>query len=92
MEVFSRIGTKSGKNKTYGLKWKSPKNVGTKSDFIPFFINESISPNSNIIITTYPCIYLYIQQFGTNNMKFDLQNWLSSAMVSLAKCNEELTI
>ena len=35
MEVFSRIGTKSGKNKTYGLKWKSPKNVGTKSDFSP---------------------------------------------------------
>ena len=57
-----------------------------------FLINESISPNSNIIITTYPCIYLYIQQFGTDNMKFDLQNWLSSAMMSLAKCNEELTI
>ena len=36
MEAFSRIGTKSGKNKTYGLKWKSPKNVGTKSDFFPF--------------------------------------------------------
>ena len=35
MEVFSRIGTKSGKNKTYGLKWKSPKNVGTKSGFLP---------------------------------------------------------
>ena len=37
MEAFSRIGTKSNKNKTYGLKWKSPKNVGTKSDFSPFF-------------------------------------------------------
>ena len=35
MEAFFRIGTKSGKNKTKGLKWKSPKNVGTKSDFIP---------------------------------------------------------
>ena len=35
MEAFSRIGTKSGKNKTYGLKWKSHENVGTKSDFIP---------------------------------------------------------
>ena len=35
MEAFSRIGTKSGKNKTYGLKWKSPKNVGTKSGFSP---------------------------------------------------------
>ena len=37
MEAFSRIGTKSGKNKTYGLKWKLPKIVGTKSDFLPFF-------------------------------------------------------
>ena len=37
MEAFSRIGTKNGKNKTYGLKWKSPKNVGTKSDFSPTF-------------------------------------------------------
>ena len=35
MEVFSRIGTKSGKNKTKGLKWKSLKNVGTKSGFLP---------------------------------------------------------
>ena len=35
MEAFSRIGTKSGKNKTQGLKWKSPKNVGTKSSFSP---------------------------------------------------------
>ena len=35
MEAFFRIGTKSGKNKTQGLKWKQPKNVGTKSDFIP---------------------------------------------------------
>ena len=35
MEAFSRIGTKSSKNKTYGLKWKSPKNVGTKSGFSP---------------------------------------------------------
>ena len=35
MEAFSRIGTKSGKNKTQGLKWKSHENVGTKSDFIP---------------------------------------------------------
>ena len=31
--MFFRIGTKSGKNKMYGLKWESPKNVGTKSDF-----------------------------------------------------------
>ena len=36
IEAFSRIWTKSGKNKTYGLKWKSPKNVGTKSGFSPF--------------------------------------------------------
>ena len=35
IEAFSKIGTKSGKNKTYGLKWKSPKNVGTKSGFSP---------------------------------------------------------
>ena len=35
MEAFFKIGTKSGKNKTQGLKWKSPKNVETKSDFIP---------------------------------------------------------
>ena len=35
MEAFSRIRTKSGKNKTYGLKWKSPKNIGTKSGFFP---------------------------------------------------------
>ena len=35
MEAFSRIGTKSGKNKTYRLKWKSLKNVGTKNDFSP---------------------------------------------------------
>ena len=34
MEAFSRIGTKSGKNKTQGLKWKLHENVGTKSDFI----------------------------------------------------------
>ena len=34
MKAFSRIGTKSGKNKTQGLKQKSPKNVGTKSDFL----------------------------------------------------------
>ena len=33
MEAFFRIETKSGKNKTYGLKWKSPKNVGIKSGF-----------------------------------------------------------
>ena len=38
MEAFFRIGTKSGKNKTQGLKWKSHENVGTKSDFIPIFI------------------------------------------------------
>ena len=35
MEAFSRIETKSNKNKTYGLKWKSPKNIGTKSGFLP---------------------------------------------------------
>ena len=35
IEAFSRIGTKSGKNKTYGLKWKTPKNVGTKNSFSP---------------------------------------------------------
>ena len=35
MEAFSRIGTKNGKNKTQGLKWNSPKNVGTKSGFSP---------------------------------------------------------
>ena len=43
MEAFFRIGTKSGKNKTYGLKWKSPKNVGTKSDFIPNFKLQKLS-------------------------------------------------
>ena len=31
--AFFKIGTKSGKNKIYGLKWKSPENVGTKSGF-----------------------------------------------------------
>ena len=35
MEAFSKIGTKSDKNKTYGLKWKLPENVGTKSGFSP---------------------------------------------------------
>ena len=35
MEAFFKIGTKSGKNKTQGLKWKSHENIGTKSDFIP---------------------------------------------------------
>ena len=35
MEAFSRIGTKSGKNKILGLKWKSLKNVGTKIGFSP---------------------------------------------------------
>ena len=29
------LGTKNGKNKMYGLKWKLPENVGTKSDFSP---------------------------------------------------------
>ena len=28
------------------------------------------SPNSNIIITTYPCIYLYIQQSSTRLLKY----------------------
>ena len=37
MEAFSRIRTKSGKNKTQGLKQKSPENVRTKSDFFPIF-------------------------------------------------------
>ena len=37
MEAFSRIGTKSGKNKIQGLKQKSPENVGTKSGFFLFF-------------------------------------------------------
>ena len=37
MEAFFRIGTKSGKNKIYGLKWKSPKNIGTKSGFFPTY-------------------------------------------------------
>ena len=37
MDAFSRIETKSGKNKIYELKWKSPENVGTKSDFFPYF-------------------------------------------------------
>ena len=37
MEAFSRIGTKSGKNKTQGLKWILPENVGTKSGFFPKF-------------------------------------------------------
>ena len=41
MEAFSIIGTKSGKNKTYGLKWKSPKNVGTKSGFSPFIFSKN---------------------------------------------------
>ena len=45
MEAFSRIGTKSGKNKTYGLKWKSPKNVGTKSDFSPCLYSMTILQN-----------------------------------------------
>ena len=36
MEAFSRIGTKSGKNKTQGLKWKQHENVGTKSGFFPY--------------------------------------------------------
>ena len=35
IEAFFRIGTKSGKNKIYGLKWESPENVGTKSGFSP---------------------------------------------------------
>ena len=35
MEAFSRIGTKSCKNKTQRLKWKPLKNVGTKSGFSP---------------------------------------------------------
>ena len=35
MEAFFRIRTKSGKKKIYGLKWKSPKNVRTKSGFLP---------------------------------------------------------
>ena len=35
IEAFSRIGTKSGKNKTQGLKQKLPENVGTKSGFFP---------------------------------------------------------
>ena len=43
MEAFFRIGTKSGKNKTWGLKWISPKNVGTKSDFIPIYIYRRFS-------------------------------------------------
>ena len=37
--VFFRIGTKSGKNKMQGLKWKLPENVGTKSDFSPRYFN-----------------------------------------------------
>ena len=43
MEAFFRIGTKSGKNKTQGLKWKSHENVGTKSDIIPFFYADGSS-------------------------------------------------
>ena len=42
MEAFSRIWTKSGKNKTQGLKQKSPENVGTKSGFFPNLIYETV--------------------------------------------------
>ena len=59
MEAFSRIGTKSGKNKTYGLKWKSPKNVGTKSGFFPNFFN----PKLYIYTHTYTIIFLGLKQF-----------------------------
>ena len=38
MEAFSRIGTKSGKNKNLRTKMKSSKNVGTKSGFLPNLI------------------------------------------------------
>lgn len=31
-----------------------------------------------------------VTEFGTNNLKFDLQDWLSNAMLSLTTCNEEL--
>ena len=31
-----------------------------------FHFMKQYSPNSNIIITTYPCIYLYIQQSPTS--------------------------
>ena len=33
-----------------------------KFDNLTFHFMKQYSPNSNIIITTYPCIYLYIQQ------------------------------
>ena len=29
-------------------------------------------------------------KFGTNNLKIDLQTWMSSAITNLATCNDEL--
>ena len=29
-------------------------------------------------------------KFGTNNLKIDLQTWMSSAIIDLAACNDEL--
>ena len=53
MEVFSRIGTKSGKNKTQGLKQKSPENVGSKSGFLPIIYHVGMIIKENIYNTMF---------------------------------------
>ena len=60
MEAFSRIGTKSGKNKTQGLKQKLPENVETKSGFFPkikknIYIIPRSSTTKNVV--TFCCYY-----------------------------------
>ena len=65
MEAFSRIGTKSGKNKTYGLKWKSPKNVGTKSGFSPIEIVAHIGQTTEGFITfNFYLFYTWLKLLG----------------------------
>ena len=61
MEAFFRIGTKSGKNKTLGLKWKSPKNVGTKSGFFPNFY---VQPFKTSHFSAFSHFFKFFQ--GTN--------------------------
>ena len=34
--------------------------------------------------------YIIVTDFGTRNLKFDLQTWLSGAITNLATCNDEL--
>ena len=34
--------------------------------------------------------YITVTDFGTRNLKFDLQTWLSGAITNLATCNDEL--